>query len=98
MCPEAAVYRGYCQAHARVKERQTNRAGQKVYRTAKWLKRRRRFLFDHPICANADCKRPATDVDHIVAIQNGGAIWAVENWQGLCAKHHGEKTRSETRC
>lgn len=91
-CAGAATYRGRCAQHARQRERQTH-PNKHIYNSARWRRTRRKQLHLHPLCAV--CGRVATDVDHIVPIENGGPVWSFENLQSLCATHHGEKTRRE---
>lgn len=93
-CAGTVTYRGYCQAHARVKEQRTNRAGAHIYNTAKWKHTRRRVLFEQPLCAVEGCGEIAVDVDHIVPLPDG-APYDLANLQGLCKMHHSQKTRSE---
>jgi 5-methylcytosine-specific restriction endonuclease McrA len=56
---------------------------------------RKRVLFEQPICADPHCTELATDVDHIVPMSQGGAEYARDNCQGLCAYHHQRKTARE---
>lgn len=93
-CPRPASYRGYCAEHARVRERRTNRAGKAIYNSTRWKHTRRRVLFLQPLCAVEGCGEIATDVDHIVPLPDGAA-YELSNLQGLCAAHHGQKTRRE---
>lgn len=69
----------------------------KVYRSRRWQILRRRVIADHPVCQQSDCTALATDVDHIVALADGGAAFARSNVQALCKPHHSAKTRSELR-
>jgi 5-methylcytosine-specific restriction protein A len=39
------------------------------------------------------CDKPATVVDHIMELADGGAMWDHANWQPLCGPHHDTKTR-----
>lgn len=48
---------------------------------------------EEPTCRM--CPAPTSDVDHIVAIQDGGAMMDRANLQGLCKHHHGSKTMTE---
>jgi 5-methylcytosine-specific restriction endonuclease McrA len=93
-CPQPATYRGYCAEHARTTNRATHR-NRRVYNSKRWQLLRRAVLFDQPLCASKDCDVIATDVDHIVPIEQGGAIWDRQNLQPLCAQCHGRKTRAE---
>lgn len=60
----------------------------------KWAKLRRSFLTRHPLCV--DCTRrdivePATEVDHIRPLRDGGTNdWS--NLQPLCKSCHSRKT------
>lgn len=60
------------------------------------LQRLRKAHFQaNPLCVKCLEKgrgRPATELDHIVALVNGGTN-DPENFQGLCQWHHLEKTR-----
>ena len=93
-CPNLATYRGHCPDHARVKEQQTRRSGKVIYNTTRWKHTRKRVLFEQPLCAVEGCNEIATDVDHIEPLPHG-APYDLENLQGLCAAHHGAKTRRE---
>lgn len=93
-CPARATYRGYCPEHARAKEQGTRRVGKAIYNSPRWRHTRRRVLSEQPLCAIEGCGEIATDVDHIVPLPRGDA-YALANLQGLCARHHGEKTRRE---
>ncbi len=78
------------------------------YKRAHWSKVKAAFRSKYPeravICQHRDangiqCARPATDIDHIVPHRGdwflfcGGTDYA--NLQGLCLKHHSEKTARE---
>jgi len=73
-------------------------------RTAKW------FRLRYPLCGMrpdgqvpvmSDCyleKRdtPATQTDHVLPHRGDmGLFWDLRNWQSLCARCHGRKSRSE---
>lgn len=93
-CSSPVVYRGYCQAHARAKEKRTRRAGRHIYPTAKWRHTRDRVLFEQPLCAVEGCGQIAVEVDHIIPLPDG-APYDMANLQGLCKHHHGQKTKAE---
>ena len=63
------------------------------YSSARWRRFRLWFLRRHPICKL--CPAPATQVDHIQPIAEGGAKLDESNCQALCASCHGKKTRAE---
>lgn len=62
------------------------------------LQRLRKAHFQaQPLCVHClrkDRARIATELDHIVALVNGGTN-DPENFQGLCKWHHIEKTRAD---
>lgn len=100
-CPHPAQPGGRCTRcttkadAARNQRRATSRA---VYLSKRWKKLRRRILNERPYCEHTDpdCQRPATDVDHRIRIEDGGAPWDEDNLQALCHPHHSEKTAAET--
>lgn len=56
--------------------------------------RRARVLSARPLCVDCEARgrvRPATEVDHVVALVNGGTD-TEDNLQGLCAECHAAKT------
>lgn len=96
-CHRAATYRGRCAVHAREREAATHRNRQ-LYNSAKWQNTRRVQLHLHPMCAHCDSEGRdtiATDVDHIVPLEDGGDRWSFDNLQSLCHAHHSMKTRRE---
>lgn len=69
---------------------------------AKWQRRRRVFLLNHPLCRFCEEQgrvNPATVVDHIEPHRgNADLFWDEGNWQGLCKHHHDSaKQRQEKR-
>ncbi len=96
-CPNIQTYRGRCPEHARQRTADRNRQRQqsrKVYDSRRWRILRRHVLVNNPICQMCD-NALATDVDHIVPIEQGGDPWALSNLQALCARDHGRKTKAE---
>lgn len=76
-CANTATYRGRCQRHAKQRERATH-PNKHVYNRKRWGLTRRAQLDREPFCR--ECRAEgveslATDVDHIVAIQDGGDPW-----------------------
>ena len=73
----------------------------KARHTWRYVKMRKRFLAEHPLCA--ECERqgvvtPAQELDHIIPVEKAPELfWDVENLQGLCKRDHLEKTRAENR-
>jgi 5-methylcytosine-specific restriction protein A len=97
------VHRGrYCAEHQQQRQRwqdvERGSAAERGY-DARWRKVRKRFLRAHPLCA--ECERlgfvtAATDVDHIMPKNRGGAD-TEDNLQALCHAHHSAKTMRELR-
>lgn len=58
-----------------------------------------RYLREHPLCVMCEREgflKAATEVDHITPHRgNQELFWDESNWQGLCRKHHSEKTARE---
>ena len=62
------------------------------YSTRRWKGLRRQKLRLNPVCEY--CRRAgAAHVDHVQAINNGGAAWSLENLRSACASCHNRKTR-----
>lgn len=57
-----------------------------------WPRTSREYLAAHPHCAI--CHAAADHVDHIIAVDKGGAILDWNNLQSLCKRHHSKKTAS----
>jgi 5-methylcytosine-specific restriction enzyme A len=81
-------------AHERKAEVDRRRPGsrQRGY-DGKWEKRRAAFLRAHLNCVV--CGAPAVEVDHVIPVALGGAMWDEANWQSLCRTHHSAKTMAE---
>lgn len=82
---------------ARAYDRERGGARQRGYDGA-WDKARKAYLNKHPHCvacwANGNAI-PASDLDHIIPHRGDRKLfWDRSNWQGLCAMHHGRKTRA----
>lgn len=67
----------------------------RIYASPRWKSIRKAVLMANPWCSVAGCTNPATDVDHIVPLRDGVDPYDVKNLQGLCKKHHSQKTASE---
>ena len=64
----------------------------------KWMRLRRWFLARHPLCAHClqrGFTTPATEVDHIKPLRDGGARLDQTNLQALCKSCHSRKTARE---
>lgn len=69
--------------------------GNKFYSTAAWRRIRLWVLNHEPLCRT--CKAPASMVDHISPIHEGGEATAVDNLQPLCTACHAAKRGTEGR-
>ena len=68
-------------------------------RGSKWMKIRARWLREHPLCVMCEAKgyaRPATQLDHIIPLIDGGKD-DESNYQSLCEPCHKDKTAAEAR-
>ena len=99
------VQSGRCERHRQqYQRRQDNPATaareRSFYWSQTWRRARAAFLDAHPLCAMCHAEsviRAAAEVDHIVSIRNGGDRFDSSNLQGLCKRHHSEKTLREQR-
>lgn len=98
-CADVAQVKGKCRRHAAEADAARNLGRARslaVYRSARWRRLRRRILLERPWCEEPSerCHEPATDVDHITPIEDGGDPWDEENLRPLCHRHHSRKTRT----
>ena len=90
-CPNL-TYTKYCEAHKQY-EPPLHHPGTDTgsfYRTAAWKAKRKSYLEDHPFCVM--CGRPASIVDHVVPIRQGGEPLDDDNLQSLCWSCHSRKS------
>jgi 5-methylcytosine-specific restriction endonuclease McrA len=66
-----------------------------IYSSKRWRILRRHILWHNPLCIIEGCDEIATDVDHIIGIEDGGDPWAPANLQSMCRPHHAQKTSRE---
>lgn len=62
-----------------------------------WMTRRASWLRKHPLCVMCESEGravPATDLDHIIPLIDGGAD-DESNYQSLCRDHHKAKSAVE---
>lgn len=75
--------------------RRYDRTGAKIYRTPKWkaarLAAKRRDGWQCIKCGS----KTRLEVDHIVALRDGGDPFELSNLQTLCGSCHAKKTRIE---
>lgn len=71
-----------------------------VYTSSRWIRERRLFLQQHPLCIDCESRgrvTPANTVDHRLP-HNGPddpLAWDWDNWQSLCGRCHSRKTRRD---
>jgi len=66
-----------------------------LYNSRKWRKFSHQLRKDNPLCSmclDEGKTTPSEMVDHIKAINDGGAVWDVSNLMCLCNSHHAKKT------
>ena len=66
--------------------------------TAKWKRKRKRYIYEHPHCVisrRLGIYKPVKCVDHIIPREYGGDKWDDNNLQGLIQIYHSRKTRKE---
>lgn len=93
-CPREAHYRGRCQECARKLDPLVH-VNRSLYTSAAWRAFRLRRLALNPFCQGPLCSQPAREVDHIVPVEQGGAVYSIDNTQCLCTPCHSRKTRAE---
>mgnify|MGYP000725314454 CR=1 FL=1 len=74
--------------------------GRNIYKSSRWVKLRAHHLRLHPCCVMCEqfnIYEPATVVDHIKEVKDGGDPWDMSNLQSLCRSHHQTKTGQETK-
>jgi 5-methylcytosine-specific restriction endonuclease McrA len=100
-CPELITGEGYrCRAHQRARAREVREKSRDwnwVYSTPTWRGLRRQVKREQPWCASSGCTELSAEVDHIIAMQDGGDPFNRQNLQGLCKRHHAQKTNEEVR-
>jgi len=77
--------------------RKTHVGGGKNPYDRRWRKCRRAFLHRNPACSADGCDHPASEVDHITPITEGGSVLDFANLQALCKSCHSKKTRRDQR-
>lgn len=97
---------GFCDKHRRESFRAQKQTvsndykdRNRFYQRKAWKNVRALQLQLEPLCQ--ECRKigkliPATIVDHVVAIADGGAELDRANLQSLCKAHHDAKTRRDT--
>jgi len=70
------------------------------YKDRNYLRRRATYLAEHPWCVRCQAEGKsfvaATELDHIIPFKGNRILFLDwNNWQGLCARHHGLKSMTE---
>jgi 5-methylcytosine-specific restriction protein A len=72
-----------------------NEKGQNIYSTWRWKKLRKAKAERNPLCEHCyeyGIAKKVEEVDHKNEIEDGGAVWDIENLQSLCKRCHLIKT------
>ena len=94
-CGQLSTHAGRCDTHQRPPWQMPSQHTQKID-TSKWMKVRALALYrDHGQCVA--CGAPATEVDHITEVADGGDLYSLSNCQSLCHSCHAAKTQRERR-
>jgi len=67
----------------------------RIYNTKQWKQVRKLYLSLNPlceVCKVAERLTPGSQVDHVQAIEEGGAPFDLDNLMTLCQRHHSRKT------
>ena len=79
----------------------TNNDNYKLYNSNQWRKQSKQTRINNPICAmcgKLHVNYKGLDLDHIIPIDQGGAIWHEKNHQPLCKKPcHPKKSGQDQR-
>lgn len=70
-----------------------------IYNSKRWQRLRAQKLRDEPFCEYCPASRrlPASEVDHYIAISNGGDPYDYDNLRSVCHSCHSKKTASGER-
>ena len=83
-----------CKAHGGGSWARVDPAAKRRYGAA-WQVLRARVLREEPRCRI--CGAPATDVDHIIAVADGGGMYDRANLRALCSECHKRHTAEQNR-
>lgn len=92
-CNQIAVNGAYCAQHTPARaQKQTD----PFYLSVRWRRFREWYLSRHLLCELCEAEgrpdTPAQMVDHIIEIEDGGALTSEDNAMSMCWKCHGIKT------
>lgn len=86
----------YCEIHKRKAKRSSDQARPSARQRGydrRWEEYRANYLAQNPDCQQ--CGDPATVVDHIVPVEQGGSFWDPRNHQPMCKRCHDAKSATE---
>lgn len=66
-----------------------------IYYSKRWINLRKSYMMNNPVCVQ--CTKPMKFLDHIIPISEGGAIWDLNNMQGLCVSCNASKTAKQNK-
>ncbi len=106
MCSELTETPPYCDEHrpAKTKHQPSKKSAEdtrirnKFYHSKKWRSFRKSILAKEPLCRECSDRQfffPATVVDHILPISEGGEPFDPKNMQPLCVSCHNRKSLRE---
>ena len=87
--------RGRCADHQPKPWARASQHTKRINRSLWEKARQARLAFDGQRCVR--CGEPATEVNHIVAVADGGALYDHDNLESLCHSCHEEATRAQER-
>jgi 5-methylcytosine-specific restriction enzyme A len=102
-CPGLATDGARCPEHRRpawtgVRSQASADRKKRIYDTRRWAGLRRTVLRQRTFCETPGCGRPSTEVDHIVAVEDGGPDFPpLEGLAALCRSCHAKKSLQERR-
>lgn len=66
-----------------------------IYASERWQRLRRYKLRRDPLCeyCPSDRRKVATQVDHFIALADGGSPWDMDNLRSACQSCHSQKTK-----
>lgn len=103
-CPNVATARGRCDQHRKAIERNRSRVRRaeardrnRMYAGKRWELVRRHKLYLNPLCEleHPGCLGIANEVHHRIAMEDGGAKYALESLVSTCKPCHSRETRRE---
>jgi 5-methylcytosine-specific restriction protein A len=103
-CGNPATGRGRCDVHRKAQERDRSRVRRaegiernRFYARKHWAMVRKHKLYLHPLCEleHPCCLGIANEVHHRIAMEDGGAEYAIENLVSTCKPCHSRETRRE---